>query len=204
MLPAFEETQNKNKEYKAYREELSKLIKKYQNIYNSGLDRLTLKILDENGEVKNEIDFMALANDLCALSYLYFYKLHNKSSTNDIIDAVLKNNSSESFFKEFMIRLVSLNEHPNLLKEDEVSSVLDTLLVKCSQSSTTSTNGASEITTLKKAAKIPSQNRQITARCSFYECEGHRSLEAADANNNKPDTRVTLDSKSYGWYVKLM
>jgi hypothetical protein len=277
VVTAFEETQNKNKEYKAYREELSESIKKYQNIYNSGLDRLALKILDGNGEVKNEIDFIALANDLCALSYLYcfgitlakknpimdkffekfnypntvdpivkgklevlawiyqgfygnmdnggkefiqqhldkimgcnrpkealnalffvyFYKLHNKSSTNDIIDAVLKNNSPESFFKKFMIRLVSLNEHPNLLKEDEVSSVLDTLLVQCSQS-TTKTNGASEIITLKKAAKIPSQNRPITAWCSFYGCEGHRSLEPADANNNEPDTRVTLDSKSYG------
>ncbi|RDH40859.1 MAG: hypothetical protein CFE62_001640 [Candidatus Aquirickettsiella gammari] len=267
FVTAFEEIQNKNKEFKAYQEELSELIKKYQNIYNSGLDRLALKILDENGEVKNEIDFMALANDLCALSYLYcfgitlakknpimdkffekfnypntvdpivkgklevlswiyqgfygnmdnagkefiqqhldkimgcnrpkealnalffifFYKLHDKTNANDIIDAVLKNNSPESFFKEFMIRLVSLNEHPNLLKEDEVSSVL----VQCSQSST---NGASEITTLKKAAKIPGP---ITAWCSFYGCKGHRSLEA-DANNNEPDTRATLDSKNYG------
>jgi len=273
VVTVFEKTQNKNKEYKAYREELSESIMKYQNIYNSGLDRLALKVLDKNGEVKNDIDFMALANDLCALSYLYcfgitltkknsimdkffekfnypntadpivrgklevlswiyqgfygnmdnagkefiqqhldkimgcnrpkealnalffvyFYKLHNKSSTNDIIDAVLKNNSPESFFKEFMIRLVSLNEHPNLLKEEGISSVLDTLLVQCSQSSIASTNGASEITTLKKAAKIPNQNRPITAWCSFYGCEGHRSLEVADATKNESDTRVTLD-----------
>jgi hypothetical protein len=278
VVTVFEKTQNKNKEYKAYREELSKSIKKYQNIYNSGLDRLALKVLDENGEVKNDIDFMALANDLCALSYLYcfgitltkknsimdkffekfnypntadpivkgklevlswiyqgfygnmdnagkeflqqhldkimccnrpkealnalffvyFYKLHNKSSTNDIIEAVLKNNSPESFFKEFMIRLVSLNEHPNLLKEEEISSALDTLLVQCSQqSSTTSTNGSSEITTLKKAAKISSQNCLITARRSFYGYKRYR-IEAADANNIESDTRVTLDSKSYG------
>lgn len=88
-----------------------------------------------------------------------------------------------------MIRLVSLNEHPNLLKEDEISSVLDTLLLQCSQSSTTNTNGASEITTSKKGAKIPSQNRPITAWCSFYGCEGHRSLETAEANN-EPDTRI--------------
>lgn len=132
---------------------------------------------------------------LNALFFIYFYKLHNKSNTKDIIDAVLKNNSPESFFKEFMIRLVALKEHPNLLKEDEVSSVLDTLLVQCSQNST---NVASEITTLKKAAKIPIQNRPITARCSFFGCKGHRSLKVADANNNESDTRVTLDSKSYG------
>jgi hypothetical protein len=255
LVTAFKETQNKNKEYKAYREELSESIKKYQNIYNAGLDGLALKILDD-GEVKNEIDFMALANDLCALSYLYcfgitlakknpimdkffekfnypntvdpivkgklevlswiyqgfygnmdnagkkfiqqhldkimgcnrpkealnalffvyFYKLHNKSSANDIIDAVLKNNSPKSFFKEFMTGLVSLNEHPNSLKEEEISSVLDTLLVESSQSST---NGASEITTeittLEKAAKIPIQKNQITAPCSFYGCKGHKT-----------------------------
>jgi hypothetical protein len=209
VTAAFEETQNKNKEYKAYRKELSESIKEYQQIYNSGLDRLALKILDEKGKVKSDIDFKALANDLCALSYLYcfgitivkknstmdklfekfnypntidpivrgklevlfwiykgfygnmdnagkefmqqhldkimdcdrpkealnalyfiyFYKFHNKTSTNDIIDAVLKNNSPELFFKEFMGRLVSLNEHPNLLKEDEISSVLDALFV---------------------------------------------------------------------------
>ncbi|WP_342228319.1 hypothetical protein [Rickettsiella endosymbiont of Rhagonycha lignosa] len=273
MTAAFEATQNNNKEYKTYRKKLSESIKEFQEIYNSGLNRLSLKILDEKGEVKSDIDFKALADDLCALSYLYcfgikivkknpvmdkffekynypntvdpivrgkldvlfwiykgfygnmdsagkafiqkhldkimgcnrpkealnalhficFYKLHDKTNTNDIIDAVIKSNSPESFFKEFMIRLVSLNEHPNLLKEDEVSSVLDTLLVKCSQSSTTSTNGASEITTLKKAAKIPSQNRPITAWCSFYGCEGHRSL---DVDANKPDIRVSLDSRS--------
>lgn len=273
VVAAFKKTQNKNKEYKAYRKELSESIKKYQNIYNSGLDRLALKILDENREVKNDIDFMVLANDLCALSYLYcfgitlakknpimdkffenfnypntvdpivkgklevlfwiyqgfygnmdnagkefiqqhldkimgcdrpkealnalffifFYKLHDKTNANDIIDAVLKSHSPESFFKEFMSRLVSLNEHPNLLKEDEISSALDALLVECSQSSTTSTNGTSEVITLKKATKIPSQNRPITAWCSFYGCKGHRSL---DVDADKLDIRVSLDSKS--------
>lgn len=268
VVAAFEETQNKNKEYKAYQEELLASIKKCQNIYNSGRDRLALKILDENGEVKNDIDFMALANDLCALSYLYcfgitlakknpimdkffekfnypntldpiikgklevlswiyqgfygnmdnagkefiqqhldkimdcnrpkealnalffifFYKLHDKTNTNDIIDAVLKNHAPESFFKEFMSRLVSLNEHPNLLKEDEISSVLDAFLVQC-HSSTTSTNGASEVITLKKVTKNPSQNRPITAWCSFYGCKGHRSL---DVDANKPDIQVNL------------
>lgn len=255
VTAAFEETQNKNKEYKTYWKKLSESIKEFQEIYNSGLNRLTLKILDEKGEVKSDIDFKALADDLCALSYLYcfgikivktnpimdkffekfnypnmvdplvrdkldvlfwiykgfygnmdstgkkfiqehldkimgcdrpkealnalhficFYKLHDKTNTNDIIDAVIKNNSPESFFKEFMSRLVSLNEHPNLLKEYEISSVLDALLVQCSQSST---NGASEIITLKKEANIPSQNRPITAWCSFYGCEGHRSLDS--------------------------
>ena len=247
VVAAFEETQNKNKEYKAYREELSKSIKKYQNIYDSGLDMLALKILDENGEVRNNINFMALANDLCALSYLYcfgitlakknpimdkffetfnypntvdpivkakldvlswiyqgfygnmdnagkdfilqhlnkimdcnrpkealnalffifFYKLHDKTNTNDIIDAVLKNHSPELFFKEFIIRLVSLNKQPNLLKEHETSLVLDAVI--------------------KKATKVPNQNRPITAWCSFYGCEGHQSL---DVNANKSDVPV--------------
>lgn len=263
VTTAFEETQNKYKEYKAYQKELSQSIKKYQQIYKSGLDELALKILDQKGAVKDEIDFKALANDLCALSdlyhigiplakkipimdkffekfddsntvcsivkgqldvlswiykgfygnmnnaekefmqqhldkimdcnrprealnalyFIYFYKLHNKTNTNDIIDAVLKNDSPESFFKEFIKRLASMNEYPHSLKEDKINSVLSILEEVLLTRSTTSNEEAVK-------TKTPIQNGQITAnKYSFYAFKyafkGYCSLRT-DAN--KPDT----------------
>ena len=268
VVAAFDENENKKKEYKAYREELSEKMKKYQTIYNSLKDSLALTILDENGEVKNDIDFKAVADDLFALSYLYcfgmslakknpvmdkffekfnnldivdpvvkgklevlawiyqgscaslndagkdfilqhldkimdshrpeealkalvlifFYKLHALKNSNDLIDATLKNPSPEWFFKDLVNRLVSLHPQPHGLKNEKLSSVVDALLVQCSQNSTPNT-----FEVISKATNIPDQNRPITAWCSFYGCKGHHSL---DINANKPDIRVTLDSKS--------
>ena len=328
VVTVFEETKTRNNEYKTYQKELLESIKECQKNYNSELDKLRLKILDEKEEVKSDIDFKALAKDLCTLSYFYcsgmtiakrnstmdkffqkfnypnkvdpivkgklevlfwiyegyygnmniaeknfigqhldkimdcnrpkealnalclifFYKLHDKTNTNDIIEAILKNHSPESFIKEFISELVSmniakknfigqhldnimdcnrpkkalsalylifsyklhdktntndiieailknhspesfikkfisklvpLNKNLNLIEEEKISSVLDTLLVQCSQSSKTSANEATD-------NKIQSQSGLInrTGPCLFYVYEERGTLKATDDNNN--------------------
>lgn len=269
VAATFAEIQAKRKEYKAYHQELMATIKDYKKIYQSGLNRLALNVLDESGEVKNDIDFMAVAKDLCALSYLYcfgitlvkknpvmdkffekfnslttvdpvvkgklevlawiyqgfygnmdnagkefllqhleqimacdrpkealnalffiyFYKLHDKTNSNAIIDAVLKSDSPQSFFKELMTRLVSLHTHPDLLKETEVNSVLDTLLIN----NEPVIEPVSEVMISAKQIETSAQNRPITAWCSYFGCKGHRSLDV-DGNNNQADTQVKLES----------
>ena len=99
----------------------------YRNLHKDGKDFI-------QQHIDKVMDSVCPREALNALYLIYFYKLHNKTNIDTIIDVVLNNDLPEVFLNELIRKLITPpnKEHPILAADTEIESALDELVEQSS------------------------------------------------------------------------